>query len=120
MALGCKASPNPLCKRMGALEPFPFRGVCEPQVSAIVPAQELSSGSMAISRRFSTDISQGKNGSMSGGTWPPFSAQLVRYHISQVRMLTELCLFDAAVELCERLHREVPWVVEARSPRDPA
>ena len=36
---------------------------------------------------FSTDIFQGKNGSMSDGTWPPFSAQLCRNHVSQVRML---------------------------------
>src|SRR3954447_4490377 len=49
--------------------------------------QELSSGSRAISRRFSSDITQGKNGPMSDGTWPPFCAQLSRNHVSQVRML---------------------------------
>src|SRR3954452_6365865 len=49
--------------------------------------QELSSGSRAIARRFSSDIFQGKNGPMSDGTWPPFCAQLSRNHVSQVRML---------------------------------
>src|SRR3954462_9533268 len=49
--------------------------------------QELSSGSRAISRRFSSDIFQGKNGSMSDGTRPPFCAQLSRNHVSQLRML---------------------------------
>src|SRR3954467_3628237 len=49
--------------------------------------QELSSGSRAISRRFSSDICQGKNGPMSDGTWPPFCAQLSRNHVSQARML---------------------------------
>src|SRR5829696_1089981 len=49
--------------------------------------QELSSGSRAIARRFSSDIIQGKNGPMSDGTWPPVSAQLSRNHVSQVRML---------------------------------
>src|SRR3954454_25278407 len=49
--------------------------------------QELSSGSRAISRRFSSDIFQGKNGPMSDGTWPLVSAQLSRNHVSQVRML---------------------------------
>ena len=42
---------------------------------------------MANSRRFSADIFQGKNGLMSDGAWPPFSAQLFRYHVNQVRML---------------------------------
>src|SRR3954454_10309293 len=50
--------------------------------------QELSSGSRAISRRFSCDIFQVKNGPMSDGTRPPFCAQLSRNHVSQVRMLT--------------------------------
>src|SRR3954451_24387303 len=49
--------------------------------------QELSSGSRAIARRFSSDIFQGKNGPMSDGTWPPFCAQLSRNHVSQVRMV---------------------------------
>src|SRR4051812_12641232 len=49
--------------------------------------QELSSGSRAIARRFSSAIFQGKNGLMSAGTWPLFSAQLSRNHVSQVRML---------------------------------
>src|SRR3954465_6791804 len=49
--------------------------------------QELSSGSRAISRRFSSDIFQGKNGLMSDGTWPPFCAQLSRNHVSPLRML---------------------------------
>src|SRR5215210_6853340 len=48
--------------------------------------QELSSGSRAIARRFSSDIFQGKNGPMSDGTPPPFCAQLSRNHASQVRM----------------------------------
>src|SRR5512140_1103835 len=30
---------------------------------------------------------------------------------------TGLSLFAATVELCERLHREVPWVLEVRSSR---
>jgi len=51
-------------------------------------AQELSLGSMANSRRLSTDISQGKNGVMSDGARPPFSALQFRYHVSQVRMLS--------------------------------
>jgi hypothetical protein len=50
-------------------------------------AQELSLGSIASSRHFSSDIFQGKNGSMSAGTWPPFSEQLSKYQVSQVRML---------------------------------
>src|SRR3954469_12904024 len=50
-------------------------------------AQELSSGSRAIARRFSSDIFQGKNGPMSDGTRPPFCAQLSRNHVSQLRML---------------------------------
>src|SRR3954453_1933386 len=49
--------------------------------------QELSSGSRAIARRFSSDIFQGKNGSMSDGTWPPFCAPLSRNPVSPVRML---------------------------------
>ena len=72
---------------MGVLRPFPFRGVRKPQVSAIIPAQELSLGSTVISRRISLDIFQGKNESMSDGTRPPFSAQLSRNHVSQARML---------------------------------
>jgi len=53
----------------------------------VAQAQELSSGSRAISRRFSTDIAQGKNAVMSEGTWPPFSAQQFRNQVSQVRTL---------------------------------
>jgi DNA primase len=30
---------------------------------------------------------------------------------------TGLCLFEATVRLCEQLHREVPWMLEERSPR---
>jgi len=42
---------------MGALGPFPFVAILKSGVMAIDPAQELSLGSMANSRRFSTDIS---------------------------------------------------------------
>src|SRR5665213_860346 len=73
---------------MGALGPFPFVAILKSGVMAIDPAQELSLGSRAIARRVSTDIFQGKNGSMSDGAWPPFSAQLSRYHVSQVRTLS--------------------------------
>ena len=73
------------CGRSGA---FPVVGVCEPrEVIAIGEIQEVSSGSRAISRRRCSDIFQGKNGSMSDGTRPPFSAQLSKYCLSQVRML---------------------------------
>src|SRR4051795_7031655 len=57
-------------------------------VITIGEAQELSSGSRANSRRLSSDIFQGKNRSMSDGTWPPFSAQLSTYWVSQVRILS--------------------------------
>jgi DNA primase len=30
---------------------------------------------------------------------------------------TGLSLFEATVALCERLHREVPWIVDGRTPR---
>jgi DNA primase len=38
-------------------------------------------------------------------------------HLDLYASATELSLFDAAVELCERLHREVPWVLEVRPSR---
>jgi DNA primase len=38
-------------------------------------------------------------------------------HLDLYASVTELSLFDAAVELCERLHREVPWVPDAKSSR---
>jgi DNA primase len=34
--------------------------------------------------------------------------------------VTGLSLFAATVELCERLHREVPWLPDVRSHRPPA
>src|SRR3954468_10897659 len=49
--------------------------------------QELSSGSRAIARRFSSDIFQGKNGPMSDGIWPPSCTKPTRNHANQVRML---------------------------------
>ena len=72
---------------MGAVGPFPFVSILKSGVMAIDLAQELLMGSRAIARRVSTAIFQGKNGSMSDGAWPPFSAQRTRYHVSQVRML---------------------------------
>src|SRR4051794_1524735 len=30
---------------------------------------------------------------------------------------TGMCLFEATVRLCEQLHREVPWMLDERSPR---
>jgi DNA primase len=38
-------------------------------------------------------------------------------HLDLYASVTELSLFNAAVELCERLRREVPWVLEVRSSR---
>src|SRR5437764_5371762 len=58
------------------------------EVILLAKAQELSSGSRAISRRLCSDIFQGKKGSMSEGTQPPFWAQLSRNGVSQVRMLS--------------------------------
>src|SRR4051794_33261029 len=57
-------------------------------VILLAEAQELSSGSRAISRRLCSDIFQGKKGSMSDGTRPPFCAQLSKNSVSQVRMLS--------------------------------
>src|SRR5487761_2293592 len=74
------------CGRSGACTRHGIAGISG--VIALDAAQELSSGSRASARRFSPDIVQGKNGAMSAGTWPPFSAQLSRYHVSQVRTLS--------------------------------
>ena len=40
-----------------------------------------------MSRRVSWDMFQGKNGLMSAGAWPPFSAQLCRNQVSHLRTL---------------------------------
>src|SRR5215213_3427493 len=73
----------------GRSEAFPSRGRVQAVRNYPRPqTQELSSASMVISRRFSTDISHGRNGLISDGTRPPFSAQLSRYHVSHVRTLS--------------------------------
>src|SRR4051812_12830419 len=72
---------------MSAVGPFAFMALPKPRVIAIRQVQELSAGSMLISRRFSAVIIQGKNGVISEGTWPSFSAQLSKYHVSHVRIL---------------------------------
>jgi DNA primase len=38
-------------------------------------------------------------------------------HLDLYASVTGLGLFDAAVELCERLQREIPWVAEAKPSR---
>jgi DNA primase len=38
-------------------------------------------------------------------------------HLDLYASVTGLSLFDAAVELCERLQREIPWVVEVKPSR---
>jgi DNA primase len=38
-------------------------------------------------------------------------------HLDLYASVNGLCLFEAAVALCERLHREVPWVLEVRPTR---
>jgi DNA primase len=38
-------------------------------------------------------------------------------HLDLFASVTGLSLFEAAVALCERLHREVPWVLEVRPSR---
>ena len=40
-----------------------------------------------IVESFRETTAQGKNGLMSDGTWPPFSAQGSRYHLSKVRTI---------------------------------
>src|SRR5262245_28936236 len=49
--------------------------------------QEVSLRSRAIPRHFSSVIFQGKNRSISSGTWPPFWAQLSRNQVSHLRQL---------------------------------
>ena len=49
--------------------------------------QDVSLGSRASSRRFSSDIFHGKNGSIAAGACPPFWAQLCRNQVSHLRML---------------------------------
>jgi hypothetical protein len=58
------------------VEPFPFAAFLERRVNLNDQVHELSSGSRAISRRFSTDISQGKNGVMSDVGCSPFFGPL--------------------------------------------
>ena len=38
-------------------------------------------------------------------------------HLDLYAAVTGLSLFDAAVDLCERLHREIPWVAEVTPSR---
>ena len=38
-------------------------------------------------------------------------------HLDLYAAVTGRSLFEAAIELCERLHREVPWIPNMRTPR---